>query len=205
MPVLIGLLIWAVVVVISMLVCAFLATRWGRDPFGWLLLSAVMGPIAVIGLIGTRQSDVERPARFQTEQSLAGAPPSVLVAVDGSAAAERVARYVADTTPPNSSVLVLAVLPHESQPRTGEVSSDHDGAVSKMVDGPRTILDAAGMRTRTSVGYGNPAEQILRCASEEGVLTIAIGRRGSGLSRALLGSVSDRVVREAKQPVVVVD
>jgi nucleotide-binding universal stress UspA family protein len=34
---------------------------------------------------------------------------------------------------------------------------------------------------------------------------IIVGRRGAGLTKALLGSVSDHVVRRAKQPVVVVE
>ena len=55
------------------------------------------------------------------------------------------------------------------------------------------------------VGYGSPVEEILRCAKQERVEAIIVGRRGAGLTRALLGSVSERVVGQAKQPVVVVE
>jgi len=34
---------------------------------------------------------------------------------------------------------------------------------------------------------------------------IIVGRRGAGLSRALLGSVSDHVVKHAMRPVLIVD
>jgi len=51
---------------------------------------------------------------------------------------------------------------------------------------------------------GHPAEQILDLAREVGADLIFIGSHGiSGLERLMLGSVSERVVREAKCPVMV--
>ena len=52
---------------------------------------------------------------------------------------------------------------------------------------------------------GSPAEQILALASEVSADSIVIGSHGrQGIERLLLGSVSERVVREAKCPVTVV-
>ena len=52
---------------------------------------------------------------------------------------------------------------------------------------------------------GSPAEQILALASEVSADSIVIGSHGrQGMQRLLLGSVSERVVREARCPVIVV-
>jgi nucleotide-binding universal stress UspA family protein len=52
---------------------------------------------------------------------------------------------------------------------------------------------------------GKPAEEILALASEVGADLIFIGSHGkTGIERLLLGSVSERVVREAGCPVMVV-
>lgn len=52
---------------------------------------------------------------------------------------------------------------------------------------------------------GNPAEEILQTAELLGADLIFIGSHGrTGIKRLMLGSVSERVVREAKCPVMVV-
>ena len=63
----------------------------------------------------------------------------------------------------------------------------------------------AGATTSFLVWDGDPAESIIAAASAEGADMIVVGshRRGT-MGRAILGSVSDRVVREAVCPVLVV-
>ena len=54
------------------------------------------------------------------------------------------------------------------------------------------------------VRIGKPAEQILRVAEEVGAALVFIGSHGkTGVERFVLGSVSERVVREARCTVVV--
>jgi len=201
-------LVWTCIVIASMVVVAYLATRWGRDPFGWALLAAVMGPIAVIGLVGTRQSDIERPAPFEAVPDGPPAPgPCVVAACDGSSAGARIARYIADLHREGIDVIVLTVLPREARPGEAWAGApgEHERRVTAATAEPLRILRAAGMTAHAIVGYGSPSEEILRCAEQEHAEVIIVGRRGAGLTKALLGSVSDHVVREAKQPVVVVE
>jgi nucleotide-binding universal stress UspA family protein len=57
----------------------------------------------------------------------------------------------------------------------------------------------------TAVVYGNPADELIRFAQKEGVDVIVIGSTGKGfLKRKLLGSVSHKVVKDAKCSVYVV-
>lgn len=65
--------------------------------------------------------------------------------------------------------------------------------------------DVAGVETTTVVRNGTPHEEILEYTRENDVDLIVLGTHGrSGLSRALLGSVAERVIRQADRPVLVV-
>ena len=56
--------------------------------------------------------------------------------------------------------------------------------------------------TRVSVVSGDPAEQILACIENHGISIVAMGTHGrKGLSRAIFGSVTDRVLRTSPVPV----
>jgi len=64
---------------------------------------------------------------------------------------------------------------------------------------------AAGVRARTVLTAGVPADAIVRVAKAEKAAMIVIGTHGrSGLDRFVLGSVAERVIRRARCPVVTV-
>lgn len=200
-----GIIAWAAIVVVTMLVVGYLAQRWGRDPFGWLLLSAVMGPIALVGLVGTRHADLERAEAAGTPQRTIREHLCALVPVDGSPSSAAAAQHAANLSEEYGEVVLLAVLPHEAAPRTaGSADRDHDAKVAKMTEPAMAALGAQGGTPRVAIAYGAPGEAIVRAADAEGADAIIIGRRGAGLSRALLGSTSDYVVKHARQPVTVI-
>ena len=76
----------------------------------------------------------------------------------------------------------------------------------------RKALDAAGSKVKeryarleTSLRFGHPWEQILAAVKDLGVDLIVMGTHGRrGLSRALLGSVAEKVVRLSPVPVLTV-
>ncbi len=66
-------------------------------------------------------------------------------------------------------------------------------------------LRAAGVRVRTRLRPGVPADEIVRAAADEGADLIVMGTTGrTGLAHVLLGSVAERVVRRATCPVLTV-
>ena len=68
-----------------------------------------------------------------------------------------------------------------------------------------TTLAKAGWRVETSVRVGVPVEELLSAARETRAKLIVLGSRGtSGLSRLLLGSVAEGVVKRATIPVLLV-
>jgi nucleotide-binding universal stress UspA family protein len=63
----------------------------------------------------------------------------------------------------------------------------------------------AGMRFQHLVAEGNPATAILRAARDNGCDLIVMGTHGrTGLTRFLMGSVAEEVVRKARCPVLTV-
>jgi nucleotide-binding universal stress UspA family protein len=208
--VVIALLVWSGIVIASMLAASWLSLRWGHDPFGWAFLAAVLGPIALIALVGTHQSDLKLPAPFEritnAGRHAAGAPRTLL-GIDGSEESARAARYVASTHPAGSEVTIVTVLPREARPPEGDrpAQQAHEREVAQITRAAQEALRSASVTPRVVVGFGSPGEEIVRCAGEEAADVIVIGRRGAGLTKALLGSVSDYVVKHAGRNVTVVE
>jgi nucleotide-binding universal stress UspA family protein len=66
-------------------------------------------------------------------------------------------------------------------------------------------LRAEGVPARAIVRVGPPWEEIVRVAAEEHADLIVMGTQGrTGLERLLLGSVAERVIRQAPCPVLTV-
>ena len=64
---------------------------------------------------------------------------------------------------------------------------------------------AAGLKAEYILLKGNPAEKIVDFAEEQEVDMVVVGSLGkSGIERFTIGSVSEKVVRNAKVPVLVV-
>lgn len=62
-----------------------------------------------------------------------------------------------------------------------------------------------GIETATAVRQGNPADGILSYATEHDIELIVIGTHGrTGVKRALIGSVTEDVVRHSEIPVMTV-
>jgi nucleotide-binding universal stress UspA family protein len=66
-------------------------------------------------------------------------------------------------------------------------------------------LTEMGFEVKVRIERGIPFKEILRVESEEDVSLIVIGSHGrSNVEEMLLGSVSEKVIRKAKKPVLVV-
>jgi nucleotide-binding universal stress UspA family protein len=76
----------------------------------------------------------------------------------------------------------------------------------EFLDAQAEGLGSAGAGVaQAHLGTGRPDEEIVRLAEEIRAGTIVVGSRGlGGIRRALMGSVSDSVVRHAHCPVLVV-
>lgn len=66
-----------------------------------------------------------------------------------------------------------------------------------------TVAYPADVEVHSRVVEGSPAKEILVVADELEAMFIVVGAHRRGLSQLVLGSVADKVVREARCPVVV--
>jgi len=74
-----------------------------------------------------------------------------------------------------------------------------------LFEGAQETADEYGVTLNTATEMGRPATVIVEYADEEDVDQILMGSHGrSGVSRILLGSVAETVVRRATVPVTVV-
>lgn len=74
-----------------------------------------------------------------------------------------------------------------------------------LLAGARERATAAGVDVETMIKVGRPASTIVEQAGETGAEGIVMGSHGrAGVSRVLLGSVAERVIRRSPIPVTVV-
>jgi nucleotide-binding universal stress UspA family protein len=70
---------------------------------------------------------------------------------------------------------------------------------------PKALLAEAGVEPKLLLAMGDPADEIVRTAREQGFDLIVVGHRGlSPVKAFLLGSVSTRIVSHAPCSVLVV-
>jgi nucleotide-binding universal stress UspA family protein len=147
-------------------------------------------------------------------------PTKVLLATDGSEEAILAAHVAADLANNTDSELHivharLRITPHHPGYYVGpEVIEGAAEKERKLLDHEaQRLLDAqveqvrtvGGRAAQTHLRIGRVDEEIVATAEELGAGLIVVGSRGQGaLRRALMGSVSDSVVRHAHCPVMVV-
>ncbi|MCA3748064.1 MAG: universal stress protein [Rubrobacter sp.] len=143
-------------------------------------------------------------------------PRKILLATDGSREARLAAQAAAELAKSTGSELHLVyVLPTALQPPyphffqrervEAEMGRLREEARS-FLERQREQLEAEGATVEeVHLREGRADEEIVRLAEELGAGLIVVGSRGlTGLRRALMGSVSDSVVRHAHCPVLVV-
>jgi nucleotide-binding universal stress UspA family protein len=144
-------------------------------------------------------------------------PTTILLATDGSKQAELAARTAVDiaaTTNSELHMVTVARLEYAHAydiPESGDVQKSAYGAIERKA---RELLDEQVKKIEQSGGTipqevhllrGHPDREIVHLAEEIGAGLIVIGSRGQGgVRRALMGSVSDSVARQAHCPVLIV-
>src|SRR5918995_4501225 len=146
-------------------------------------------------------------------------PTKILLATDGSEEAQLALRTaVVQANSTNSELHLVTVGPWNPDPAyaTHEVSfrwetyEEVREAIGKeaqqiLDEQVKKIEEAGGTVQEAHLRRGRKDQEIVRLAEEIGAGLIVIGGRGrAGVRRALMGSVSDSVVRHAHCPVLVV-
>lgn len=132
-------------------------------------------------------------------------PTRVLFATDGSKDAELAATSALGLAKVTGSELHLVhVGPEHFEPTEVEPARMKREA-ERILDEQTKKVENMGGAAQSHLAMGGAAERVVALAEELGADLVVMGSRGlGGLRRALLGSVSDSVVRHAHCPVLVV-
>ncbi len=136
-------------------------------------------------------------------------PTKILLATDGSEEAALAASSATDLAKSTASELhvvhVGEYLPTVFAATELEPTQVESEARKLLEEQVRRIEGAGGTVRQAHLRLGRPHHEILAVAEQIGAGVVVIGSRGlGGLRRALLGSVSESVVRHAHCPVFVV-
>jgi nucleotide-binding universal stress UspA family protein len=141
-------------------------------------------------------------------------PTKILLATDGSVEAQLAAATAADLAQKtNSDLHVLTVgpdlplyeLPEHPAEFEDVLRQTRREAKELLEQQTKRIEESGGTVKETHLREGRADEEIVEVAEEIGAGLIVMGSRGQGrLRRALLGSVSEAVVRHAHCPVTIV-
>jgi nucleotide-binding universal stress UspA family protein len=143
-------------------------------------------------------------------------PTKILLATDGSAEAEYAAQVAAELAHKTASelhVVYVEVIPYFTQYSAAAAVGYDRQLYEKIKEEGRETLRKLTWQVKLAgaavaedhLRMGAPDEEIVGLAEAIGAGLIVMGSRGrGGIKRALMGSVSDSVVRNAQCPVLVV-
>ena len=136
-------------------------------------------------------------------------PTRILLATDGSPDAGRAAQTAVELCQQTGSELHLVhvgeFLPTYLAQTEEEPAQLREAARRLLEEETRKVSEAGVAVAGAHLRLGRPAEEVVALSEELSVGVIIVGSRGmSALRRALMGSVSDSVVRYAHCPVFVV-
>ena len=108
----------------------------------------------------------------------------------------------------DSYVLALAVARPPEPPTSVELEAALDDAREHYEMGLKKVVERAdnqGVKIEVDFAVGHPGEQLIHRAEQDHFDLIIVGRRGTSLfQKMILGSTSERVLRYAHCPVMVV-
>ncbi|SDK47186.1 universal stress protein [Natronorubrum texcoconense] len=135
---------------------------------------------------------------------------TILVPTDGSDQAAVAATHAIDIAAMRSATVhVLSVVDDRAfllldDDRVSGVRADLRANARDAIDDAATAALGRDLEVETAIETGHPAERIVDYAADHGVDLIVMGTSGDEYETNVVGSVSQRVVRQAPTPVLTV-
>jgi len=136
----------------------------------------------------------------------------ILVPIDGSPNSIRGYKYAIDIAKKYcAEITLIHVVEKEPSMYTGPTSvpipekyfAEKEDLDLNLLQRRKEELESMGIKVRTILASGNPAEEILKVS--KGYDLIVIGSKGlSGIEKLLLGSVASEILNHSSVPVLVI-
>lgn len=172
--------------------------RRGHSAFQWFFIGAILGPLALPIAWSAIRDETSAGPRPLERGVAGGGKVDVLVGIDGSDEAAHALQTVVEVLASNIGRLTLASVVTFDE--STQARRDEERAAEFLETAASSIETHTPGRVLLS---GQPADALIRYATEEGYDLLAIGRRGRGASKVLLGSTASRVAN-APVPVLIV-
>ncbi len=138
----------------------------------------------------------------------------IVFPIDGSHYSKKALRYAEDMNLLIGSeihLITVVQMGYAAKNTGGEVNFYPEHVVHPREDAENHLRDAKALfesmniEVKSSILMGDPAQMIIKYADEIAADLIVIGNRGLGaISRAFLGSVSHKVLHQARRSVLIV-
>jgi nucleotide-binding universal stress UspA family protein len=199
-PTVLLLILFMSFVAIGVAASIFMGRR-GHNPFAWLLLGAFLGPLVIpVIAVAVHEERMHQRRKVVGGTSAAGAV-DVLVGIDGSPEAEAALHAASALFGPLIGRLTLATVEDFDTAGSRTPLEFERRAVGTL---ERVASSVEARRPSAVILTGRPADALMRHAADEGYEVIAIGRRGRGANKAVMGSTASRLTAGADVPVLVV-
>lgn len=178
-------------------VLSIVMSRRGHNGFEWLVLGAVLGPLAVVLAIDARRhsENLEPQLVAAASKEYRLGPVDVLVGYDGSpqsaAAIDAVVALLGDRL---GRLTVATVVPY------GDVRELERTAEAELRALGRHM---AGHMPELEVLHGRPSTALREFAADTAFDLMAVGQRGAGLSEMAIGSTASELARGGEVPVLI--
>ncbi len=129
----------------------------------------------------------------------------ILLPIDGSDCSKKTLRWVIELFRNNQHSFYLLYVIDLIQEKPWD--SDQFEKAQHVLDGAKAYLEQAGLDVvETKYVRGMPSQEIRHFADKEGIDQIIMGSHGrQGLSKFLMGSVSEDVFKHAKQTIMIIN
>ncbi|MFR9802368.1 universal stress protein [Pseudonocardia sp. RS010] len=191
----------AVWVLTGLAAAVVLLGRQGYRGWRWYFLGAVLGLFFVPIAAERARRDtavLEREAGAGSGTRRDREPATVVVGIDGSAESDRAVRLAAGLFADGARFVLVGVLdPDAAEFDDGRRAAMHDLLATRAAWLPADVAPPV-----VEIACGSPARVLLRLAGDEGADVLVLGRRGTGLSHRLLGSVAQAATAHSDVPVL---
>jgi nucleotide-binding universal stress UspA family protein len=179
---------------------SLIMTKRGHNGFGWLVVGTLFGPLAfVLAFDASRHDEALNPVAVRKlRASRTTGTVDVLAGYDGSGESSHAIAQVAQLLGDRMGRLTVAtVVPFDN---VLEPEQKARADLQQLFD---TGGPGAARITELKVLHGRPADALRQWALEDHYDLIAVGGRGAGLSKRILGSAATELAADAKVPVLV--
>lgn len=170
--------------------------RHGHPSPVWLLGGLILGPFS----LPVFMERAEKSSHVLVEHGkVRPNHRKVVVGLDGSAASDHALAVAEQLIDPGGCCLILCEVVDydtETDPRSERVAeaSERLEKVAAAVSADNAVVEVLA---------GRPAHALSEAADKHDADIVVVGSRGRGLSKALLGSVSEDLLKVCKRPVLV--